>query len=53
MPSGIDTLGIVLATSEIEGKQAMLFDDVYNMCEPDLLEVFKGLALDRPASDSA
>jgi len=45
MPSGIDTLGIVLATSEIEGKQGLLLDDVYNMCEPDSLEVFKGLAL--------
>ncbi len=45
MPSGIDTLGIVLADSEIEGKQAQLLDDVYKMCEPDSLEVFRGLAL--------
>lgn len=45
MPSGIDTLGIVLANSEIEGKQVQLLDDVYKMCEPDSLEVFRGLAL--------
>lgn len=45
MPSGIDTLGVVLANSEIEGKQPQLLDDVYNLCEPDSLEVFKGLAL--------
>ncbi len=45
MPSGIDTLGIVLANSEIEGKQPQLLDDVYNLCQPDSLEVFKGLAL--------
>ncbi|MFA5675640.1 MAG: aspartate kinase [Christensenellales bacterium] len=45
MPSGIDTLGIVLADSEIEGKQAQLLDDVYKMCEPDSLEVFRGLAV--------
>lgn len=45
MPSGIDTLGIVLANCEIEGKQPQLLDDVYNLCQPDSLEVFKGLAL--------
>ncbi len=45
MPSGIDTLGIVLANNEIEGKQPQLLDDVYNLCQPDSLEVFKGLAL--------
>ncbi len=45
MPSGIDTLGVVLANNEIEGKQPQLLDDVYNLCEPDSLEVFAGLAL--------
>ncbi len=45
MPSGIDTLGIVLSSSEIQGKESQLLDDVYNLCQPDSLEVFKGLAL--------
>ncbi|MDD5017011.1 MAG: aspartate kinase [Eubacteriales bacterium] len=45
MPSGIDTLGIVVADSEIENKQAGLLDDVYNLCQPDSLEVMGGLAL--------
>ena len=45
MPSGIDTLSVVLANSEINGKEAKLMDDVYNLCQPDSLEVFKGLAL--------
>ena len=45
MPSGIDTLGIVIANSEIDGKQPKLLDDVYNLCQPDSLEVFKNLAL--------
>ena len=45
MPSGIDTLGIVIANSEIDGKQPKLIDDVYNLCQPDSLEVFKNLAL--------
>jgi aspartate kinase len=45
MPSGIDTLCVVLANSEMNGKQPRLLDDVYNLCQPDSLEVFKGLAL--------
>ena len=45
MPSGIDTLGVVVADSEIKDKQAQLLDDVYNLCQPDSLEVFGGLAL--------
>lgn len=45
MPSGIDTLGVVIADSEIAGKQPQLLDDVYNLCQPDSLEVFRGLAL--------
>ena len=45
MPSGIDTLGIVVSNDEIEGKQPQLLDDVYNQCQPDSLEVSGGLAL--------
>ena len=45
MPSGIDTLGVVIADAEIAGKQPQLLDDVYNLCQPDSLEVFRGMAL--------
>jgi aspartate kinase len=45
MPSGIDTLGVVLSNAEIEGKQSLLIDDIYAQCQPDTLEVFTGLAL--------
>lgn len=45
MPSGIDTLSVVLANCEMDGKQPRLLDDVYNLCQPDSLEVFRGLAL--------
>lgn len=45
MPSGIDTLGIVLANSEIKDKQSQIIDDIYCLCQPDSLEVFTGLAL--------
>jgi len=45
MPSGIDTLGIVLPSNELQGKQSQLLDDVYNMCQPDAIEVSGNLAL--------
>jgi aspartate kinase len=45
MPSGIDTLGIVLSNIEIEGKQPQMLDDIYALCQPDSLEIFTGLAL--------
>jgi aspartate kinase len=45
MPSGIDTLGVVLSNIEIEGKQSHMIDDIYALCQPDSLEVFTGLAL--------
>ena len=45
MPSGIDTLGVVLSNVEIEGKQSQLIDDIYAFCQPDSLEIFTGLAL--------
>lgn len=45
MPSGVDTLSVVLADSELNGKKPQLLDDVYNLCEPDSMEVFKGMAL--------
>jgi aspartate kinase len=45
MPSGIDTLGVVISDSEMDGKLPQLLDDVYNLCQPDSLEVFHGMAL--------
>lgn len=45
MPSGIDTLGIVLSNTELKDKQSNLIDDIYSLCQPDSLEVFTGLAL--------
>jgi aspartate kinase len=45
MPSGIDTLSVVIANTEMDGTQPKLLDDVYNLCQPDSLEVFRGMAL--------
>ncbi len=45
MPSGIDTLGVVLSTGDLKNNQMRLIDDIYSICQPDSLEVFTGLAL--------
>lgn len=45
MPSGIDTLSVVLSTSDLKSGQSHLIDDIYGICQPDALEVFTGLAL--------
>ncbi len=45
MPSGIDTLGVVLSTGDLKSGQSRLIDDIYGMCQPDSLEVYTGLAL--------
>lgn len=45
MPSGIDTLSLVVSDAELEGKQAELVDDLQRELEPDTLEVDADLAL--------
>jgi aspartate kinase len=45
MPSGIDTLSVVLPTGDLKSNQSHLIDDIYSICQPDSLEVFTGLAL--------
>lgn len=45
MPSGIDTLSLVLADSQIKEKLQQLIDDIYKECEPDSIEIFDNLAL--------
>ncbi len=45
MPSGIDTLSIVIADSQVKEKMQQLIDDIYKECEPDSIEVFDNLAL--------
>jgi len=45
MPSGIDTLSLVIADECIDGKLKRVKDDIYRVCEPDLIEEFSGMAL--------
>jgi aspartate kinase len=45
MPSGIDTLSLVIATNQVKDKIQQLIDDIYEECEPDSIEVFDNLAL--------
>jgi aspartate kinase len=45
MPSGIDTLSIVIADAQVKEKLQQLIDDIYTECQPDSIEVFDNLAL--------
>jgi len=45
MPSGIDTLSLVIADEYIDGKLKSVQDDIYQVCKPDSIEVFNNMAL--------
>ena len=45
MPSGIDTLCIVLQDSKIQDALHDIVDDIHRVCKPDSIEVFNNLAL--------
>lgn len=45
LPSGIDTISIVVATSELEGKRELLLSDIRRSVSPDVLHIEDGLAL--------
>lgn len=45
MPSGIDTLCIVLQDSKIEDTLHDIVDDIHRVCKPDSVEIFSELAL--------
>lgn len=45
MPSGIDTVSVVLATSELEGKLEKVVREIKVECRPDSVEVHHGIAL--------
>lgn len=44
-PSGIDTMSVVVADSQIEGKLEHLLEAIRMECEPDSLEVYPDMAL--------
>lgn len=45
MPSGIDTLSIVVADSEISGKADVIIDRLKKTVNPDLVEIITGFSL--------
>ncbi|MDE6967308.1 MAG: aspartate kinase, partial [Clostridia bacterium] len=45
MPSGIDTLSIVVADSEIAGKEDVIIDRLQKTINPDHIELLKGFSL--------
>lgn len=45
LPSGIDTISVVVATSELEGKRELLLSDIRRMVSPDVLHIEDNIAL--------
>ena len=45
MPSGIDTLSIVIKSNVIAGRLDALLDEIRSECKPDSLDVIPGIAL--------
>ncbi len=45
MPSGIDTMCVVVHESAIEGKKEKLMARIHDLCSPDSVEIHSGLAL--------
>lgn len=45
MPTGIDTMSIVLADSELEGRRKLITDELIAVCEADSVELHDNMAL--------
>ena len=45
LPSGIDTMGVIVATSELEGKRDKILNSIYREVDPDSLSIEDGIAL--------
>jgi aspartate kinase len=45
MPSGIDTLSLVIADSQIKDKRKQLIDEIINACNPDSVEIHDNMAI--------
>ncbi|HBR34917.1 MAG TPA: aspartate kinase, partial [Firmicutes bacterium] len=45
MPSGIDTISVVIADSQLNNKLDELVADIRRVCQPDAIEVFHDIAL--------
>jgi aspartate kinase len=45
LPSGIDTLSIVMKSDAVEGRLDELIEEIRSACQPDSVEVVEGIAL--------
>ncbi|MHB1157646.1 MAG: aspartate kinase [Phycisphaerales bacterium] len=45
MPSGIDTLSVVIADNQIKGKLESMLEQIHADCKPDALDVYGDMAL--------
>jgi aspartate kinase len=45
IPSGIDTISVVIADSQLNGKLENLLEEIRQQCKPDSLEVYPNMAL--------
>ena len=45
LPSGIDTLSVVLSSKSVEGKLADILDEIERRLAPDRIDVYEDLAL--------
>lgn len=45
LPSGIDTISVVIADSQLDGKLEKVLDEIRSLCNPDTLDVYPNMAL--------
>jgi aspartate kinase len=45
MPSGIDTIGVVVSSADLEGKVEKVVSEIKFECKPDMIDVEHGIAL--------
>jgi aspartate kinase len=45
LPTGIDTMSVVVQSAQLDGKEAAVCADIRSLCSPDVVEVNRDLAL--------
>lgn len=45
MPSGIDTVCLVISDSELKNKHQVVLEEIQNICNPDSIEVHPNMAM--------